>query len=90
MDRFTMYPVAFVTTVQPYLFAWVLAISFFLSLTFVALVSRTRDWKQVLLTFAGTYAVMTVIVTLCTSVFLDIRVMDVEVVHVAPREAFDD
>ena len=40
MDRFTLNPVAFITTVQPYLFVWVLAISFFVCLTVVALLSR--------------------------------------------------
>lgn len=86
MDRFTMYPMAFITTVQPYLFAWALAISFFLTITVVALLSRDKSWKQIAALAIGGYFVMTVIVTLCTSVFLDLQVMQVEMVWVEPRE----
>ncbi len=89
MDRFTMYPVAFVTTVQPYLLTWVIAISFFLCLAVVALMSKGKDWKQVLLMFGGGYVVTAVIVTLVSSMLLDIAIMQVEVVSVEPRSSFD-
>lgn len=80
-----MYPMAFVTTVQPYLFLWVLAISFFLTLTFVALVSKGKTWRAITATFLASYLVLTVVVTLCTTMLLDIQVMQVEVVWVEPR-----
>lgn len=85
MDRFTMYPMAFITTVQPYLLAWVLAISFFITLAVAALLSRDKTWKQTAALAAGCFVVVAVIVGLCSSMVLDIHVMDVEMVWVPPR-----
>jgi hypothetical protein len=85
MDRFTMYPMAFITTIQPYLFAWVMAISFFITLAVVALLSRRKTWKQTAALSVGCFVVISVIVALCTSMLLDIHVMEVEMVWVSPR-----
>ncbi len=85
MDRFTMYPMAFITTIQPYLFGWVLAISFFITLAAVALLSRGKELKQIALLSVGCFVVVSVIVTLCTSMVLEIHVMEVEMVWVPPR-----
>jgi len=80
MERYTMRPIAFITTLQPYLLGWVLAISFFLTMAFVAIISKNRTWKEIALWFAGSWVVITVIVMLCTSMVLNIHVMDLEVV----------
>lgn len=90
MDRFTMYPIAFITTIQPWLAAWVLSISFFLTMLFVALMSRGRTFKQVVALALVGYAAMTIVVGLGTSFFMGLKMVTVEVVSVSPRSLIDD
>ena len=85
MDRLTMYPIAFVTTVQPWLAAWVLSISFFLTIGVVALLSRGRRRRQVIWMLALGYAATVVLVGLGTWLLLDIQMVSVEVLSVEPR-----
>ena len=85
MDRFTMYPVAFVTTVQPYLLAWVLAISFFVTMALVALMSKGKTWKQIAWMSVLSYGVVSIVTLLATTYFLDIQVIDLETFWVQPR-----
>lgn len=89
MERFTMYPVAFITTVQPWIAAWVLAISFFLTLLVVALVSRGRTARQVATMFALGYVATVIVVALTTSALLGFQAVQLEVVSVEPRSFID-
>lgn len=41
-----MEPVTVVTTIQPLLVLWVVAIAFFVTLAFVAVISRGRSWYE--------------------------------------------
>ena len=84
MDRWTMHPMAWVISVQPYLFCWVLAISFFLSLAVVALLSRGKSFAW----FAGAFFCGWVccfgLVSVVSSSFLNVDVFDVETISLGP------
>lgn len=82
MERW-MKPVALVTTVQPYLLLWVLAITFFVCLTLIAVVSKGRTWKQLLGIFALCYVVLAITTVISTRFVVDIQVVDVEVISSA-------
>lgn len=82
MDRWIMYPVAFVTTVQPYLLGWVLAIAFFITLAVVAALSRGRSWRQIVSWFVLVFLGVGVVATLAVTYVVDIHVIEVEVVRV--------
>ena len=90
MDRFTMYPVAFITTVQPWIAAWVLAISFFLTMLVVALIAKGRSPKQVAVMTGVGYVLMVVVVGAGTAFFSGLNMVTVEVVHVEPKVIFQD
>lgn len=79
MERWTK-PVALITTFQPYLMAWLLAISFFLTLTFVAVISKGRNWKELLAAFLLGYVVLILASIISTNFIADIQVVAFEVV----------
>lgn len=80
MERL-MKPVAVVTTIQPYLLAWVVAITFFVSLTLVAVISRGRSLKQFVGIFVVCFFVLLTATTLSTRWVVDIHVVDVEFIR---------
>lgn len=82
MDRWIMYPVALVTTLQPFLLGWVLAIAFFVTLAVVAALSRGRTWRQILAWFLLVYLGVAVSTTLAVTYVVDIHVVEIEVVRV--------
>lgn len=89
MDRFTMYPVAFITTVQPWVAVWVFAISFFITIMLVALLGRDRSARQlVLMTIVG-YIATTTVVGLGIGLLSGLQMVEVEVVSVTPRSLTD-
>lgn len=83
MERWTQ-PVALITTFQPYLMAWLLAISFFLTMTFVAVISKGRNWKELLAAFVVGYFVLIVASIISTNFVADIQVVAFEVVSTVP------
>lgn len=89
MDRFTMYPVAFITTVQPWVAAWVLSISFFLTMLVVALLARERSIRQLLVMTVVAYVMITISVGLTTAMLSGLQMVDVEVVSVTPSRLVD-
>ena len=84
-----MYPVAFITTVQPWLTAWVLAISFFLTMLFVALLAKDRTPKQVVLMACVGYIVMVAVVGVGSTTLSGFQMVSVEVVSVSPTQTFE-
>ena len=80
MESSSLSPVVFVTTVQPLLVGWVLVISFFLTLSFVAVISKGRRWYELGCIFVLVYLVMSVGSIATTATFLDLQIMDVEVI----------
>jgi hypothetical protein len=46
MNRSNFEPYTIITTVQPLLLVWVLAISFFTTLAVVAIISKGRTWYE--------------------------------------------
>lgn len=79
MERWTK-PVALITTFQPYLVMWLLAISFFLTLTFVAVVSKGRSARELVVFFVFGYLVLIVLSILSTQWFADIQIVAFELV----------
>ena len=57
MNGAAMYddPVAFILTVDRNIFFWVLAITFFFSVSVVAVISKGRQWYELLAIFFLTY-----------------------------------
>lgn len=86
IDQFTQYPIGIFTTVQPFLFGWVVAISFFISVSIVALLSKDKTKKQILLMSVGVFVIVTLLATLISSTVIGIGVVDMEVFWVRPGE----
>ena len=84
-----MYPIAFVTTVQPWVTAWVVLIAFFLSMAGTALVSRGRSLRQVATMFVVGWCLLTVAVGVGTGFVAGLDFVTVEVVSVTPRSMVD-
>ena len=80
MERWTK-PVALITTFQPYLLAWVLAIAFFLTLTLVAIISKGRNWQQLVVIFIASYVVLALASIVSAQFVADIQVVALEWVH---------
>ena len=84
MDRFIMYPVAFVTTIQPWIALWVLVTSFFVTMAAVALASRGRTLKQLFWMSLLGYPAIVVAVGVGAALFTGWSMLQFEVVHVTP------
>ena len=89
MDRFTMYPVAFITTVQPWVAVWVLAISFFITIMVVALLGRDRPPRQLIAMALLGYVATVMAVGLGIGMLSGLEMVEVEVVSVSPRSLTD-
>ena len=76
--------VVLITYVQPYLLAWVGAISFFISLAFTALVSPNRQWFELAVIFAITLAVLLVVVGFIVQLVLGLKLIDVQAIQAIP------
>lgn len=76
--------VVLITTVQPYLLAWVVAISFFLGLALTALVSPNRQWFELVVIFAIVMAVLVVLVGFVVQLVLGLSLIDVEAIQAIP------
>ncbi len=75
-----MRPVAVVTTVQPYLLLWVVGITFFVTVTLVAVISRGRSWQQLVVIFFGAFTLLAVTSVISTRYVIDVHVVDIEVI----------
>lgn len=79
MERWTQ-PVAVITTLQPILLLWVLAIAFFVTMTLVALFSRNRTWKEILMMFVFGYLGVVLVTLFSSEYVVGIDVMQFEFV----------
>ena len=75
-----MKPVAVVTTVQPYLLLWVIGITFFVTVTLVAIISKGRNWKELAVIFFTAFFVLTITSLISTRYAIDVHVVDFEVI----------
>lgn len=73
-------PIALITTVQPVLVIWVLAISFFVAVAGVAVVSKGRSWPQIAGMWLFAYVVVTVVGILSATFIFDVQVVEFEAV----------
>lgn len=80
-----MYPVAFVTTVQPWMLAWALTTSAFLTMSIIALWSRGKTVRQVVAGSLIAYPLVVLATCVVATVGTGWSIIDVEVIRVIPR-----
>lgn len=73
-------PVAVITTLQPVLVAWLLAISFFVTLAVVAVVSKGRRWYELACMFFVVFLLLAGVGLAATNWLLEVTVFEVEVI----------
>ena len=74
-------PVVFIWTVQPYLLVWLIAISFFVALTVVALLAKGKTWGQLILMLLSGWAVISLGSLLMTQLVFDLQVLSLEMIQ---------
>ncbi len=79
MERWSQ-PVAVITTVQPILLMWVLAIAFFVTMTLVALFSKNRTWKEILIMFIVGYFGVVLVTLVSSELVVGVDVLQVELI----------
>ena len=90
IEQFTQYPIGFFTTVQPFLFLWVLAISFFITVSLVALLVKEKTWKEITALSVGLFFVVSIIATIVSTWVVGVDVINTEVIWVKPVVMEDD
>lgn len=73
-------PIALITTIQPILVIWVVAISFFVAVAGVAVISKGRSWPQIVGLWLLTFVAVSVIGMLSATYIFDVRVVEFEAV----------
>jgi hypothetical protein len=73
-------PVAIITTMQPLLVVWLLAISFFVTLAVVAMLSRGRKWFELACMFLVCFVVLSAVGVGVSYWLLEVTVFQVEVI----------
>lgn len=73
-------PVAVVTTLQPVLVAWLAAISFFVTLAAVAILSKGRKWYEIACMFFVGFVVLSLSGLAISNWILEVTVFQVEVI----------
>lgn len=73
-------PVAIITTMQPLLVVWLLAISFFVTLAVVAMLSRGRKWFELACMFLVCFVVLSAVGVGVSYWLLEVAVLQVEVI----------
>ncbi len=76
-------PVALITEFQPVLVLWILAISFFVALAGVAVVSKGRPWGQIAGLFVVAYIVVSLLGVATATYLFDVQVVKFEVISSA-------
>jgi hypothetical protein len=72
--------VAIITTMQPLLVVWLLAISFFVTLAVVAMLSRGRKWFELACMFLVCFVVLSAVGVGVSYWLLEVTVFQVEVI----------
>ena len=78
-------PVAIITTLQPILVLWLMAISFFVTLAVVAIVSKGRKWYELTCIFLLSFLLSFGLGLTLSTWILDISVVQVEMISVNSR-----
>lgn len=86
MDQLVMYPVAFVLTVQPWLLIWVLATSFFVTVSIIAVWSRGKTVREVIKRALITYPIVAALGAIAVTIATGWSVAEVETIRVVPHE----
>jgi hypothetical protein len=73
-------PLAVVTTLQPILVAWLAAISFFVTLAAVAILSKGRKWYELACLFFVVFVVLSSSGIAISNWVLEVTVLEVEVI----------
>lgn len=73
-------PVAVITTLQPVLVVWLLAISFFVSLAVVAVFSKGRRWYELASLFFVVFLLVSALGVGVSGWMLDVTVFEIEVI----------
>lgn len=76
-------PVAIITTMQPLLVVWLLAISFFVTLAVVAMLSRGRKWFELACMFLVCFVFLSAVGVGVSYWLLEVSVFQVEVISAA-------
>ncbi len=74
--------VAIITTMQPLLVVWLLAISFFVTLAVVAMLSRGRKWFELACMFLVCFVGLSAVGVGVSYWLLEVTVLQVEVISV--------
>lgn len=88
MERWTQ-PLAIITTVQPFLLFWTMAIAFFLTLTLVAVISKGRTWKEIGAIFALSYLVVVLLTLFTSEVIVGVDILRFESVTYNPYQTVE-
>ena len=75
-------PLAIVTTMQPVLVVWLSAISFFVTLALVAILSKGRRWYELACMFFVGFVVLSATGLAVSNWVLEVTVFEVEVISV--------
>lgn len=76
-----MEPYTFITTIQPVIVAWVGAISFFVSLAIVAIISRGRHWSELVCLFLLAFGALTVAGLAIVQGIFDIYLIELQILN---------
>ena len=76
----TFEPMAIITTLRPVVVVWLLAISFFVTLAIVAVVSKGRKWYELACLFLVVFVFFAATGILTTNWLLDATIFQVEVI----------
>lgn len=74
-----------ITTLQPFLVAWVMSIAFFLTLAVVAVLSKGRRWYELACLFLLSFLLFSSLGIVGAHLLLDIRVLDFEFIALNAR-----
>ncbi len=77
-------PVAIVARVQPLLVLWLMAISFFATLSAIAIISKGRSWYELACLFVLGYVLCSVLTVAGAHWLFDVVVLEWEVVVTPP------
>jgi hypothetical protein len=71
-------PLTIITTLQPFLVAWVMSIAFFVTLAVVAVISKGRRWYELACLFLLAFLTLSACGILSAHWLLDIQMVDLE------------
>jgi hypothetical protein len=73
-------PLTIITTIQPVLVLWIVAIAFFVTLAIIAILSKGRRWYELACLFFLCFMVICAAGLFGTHLVLDIQLLELEVI----------